>query len=80
MKTIDEETEARITFALSLRTYREIAGFSQRGLAKRIGADHTYISHLEGGRRGASFRTIILLAAALGIKPGQLFEEVESED
>jgi transcriptional regulator with XRE-family HTH domain len=54
------------TFAQRLQQLREEAGLSQYALAKKTGLTKQAVSRLELGQREPSWRTVQLLAAALG--------------
>ena len=60
-------------FVLNLKKWRKIRGFSQKTLAERCDAAHSYIRQIESGRGHPSFVFIGKLADALGIEPYQLF-------
>ena len=50
-----------IEFGKILRQYRKRAGISQSELAKRIGADNSYISRVERGERAVTSRDKVIL-------------------
>ena len=52
----------------TLARARAQAGLTQAELAKKIGVDPTYISHLEHGRREPSLTTLRAWAKACGHK------------
>jgi len=60
------------TFAATLRRFRETAGLSQRGLAKRCGLTPAYLSLLEAGRRMPERGTVERIGAALGLGPREM--------
>jgi transcriptional regulator with XRE-family HTH domain len=60
-----------------LREIREAKPFSQEELAKASGVSVDAIGKLERGQRGAQPRTTRKLAAALGVEPAELMEEVK---
>lgn len=45
---------------------------SQEDLAERAGVHRTYVGHLENGRGSPTLDTIVRIAAALGVDPGEL--------
>ena len=47
---------------------RRAKGWSQRRLAAHIDVSHSYISHIEAGRRMPSLETLNLIAQALGLR------------
>ncbi|MCM3920648.1 helix-turn-helix domain-containing protein [Frankia sp. AiPs1] len=66
----------RVAFGRRVRTLREARGLSQESLAEQADVHRTYISSLERGHRNVGLDNIIALARALGVAPGQLFEDV----
>ena len=60
-------------FILNLKKWRIKKGISQKVLAERCGAAHSYIRQIESGRGYPSFAFIGKLAQALNIEPYQLF-------
>jgi transcriptional regulator with XRE-family HTH domain len=63
--------------AFRLRTLREAAGLSQQEVAERADLSLSLITKMEQARKAdPRASTIIALAAALGVKPGQLIEDL----
>jgi transcriptional regulator with XRE-family HTH domain len=62
-------------FVLNLKKWRKNMGFSQKTLAERCDAAHSYIRQIESGSGHPSFAFIGKLAHALNIEPYQLFYE-----
>jgi transcriptional regulator with XRE-family HTH domain len=63
--------------AFRLRTLREAAGLSQQEVAERADLSLSPITKMEQARKAdPRASTIIALAAALGVKPGQLIEDL----
>jgi transcriptional regulator with XRE-family HTH domain len=62
-------------FVLNLKKWRKNRGFSQKTLAERCDAAHSYIRQIESGSGHPSFAFIGKLANALNIEPYQLFYE-----
>jgi transcriptional regulator with XRE-family HTH domain len=62
-------------FVLNLKKWRKKMGFSQKTLAERCNAAHSYIRQIESGRGHPSFAFIGKLANALNIEPYELFYE-----
>jgi transcriptional regulator with XRE-family HTH domain len=60
-------------FILNLKKWRKNRGISQKTLAQRCDAAHSYIRQIESGRGHPSFIFIGKLAQALNIEPYQLF-------
>ncbi|MDR1105614.1 MAG: helix-turn-helix domain-containing protein [Treponema sp.] len=56
-----------------MKKWRKIRGISQKILAERCGAAHTYIRQIESGRRTPSFAFIVKLAEAMDIEAWLLF-------
>jgi transcriptional regulator with XRE-family HTH domain len=61
------------TFADLLREKREAAGLSQYELSRVAGLHHQRIGTLEQGEALPHYRTMIAIARALSIHPGDLF-------
>jgi transcriptional regulator with XRE-family HTH domain len=53
-------------FGRPMRTIRWRLGWSLAQMAKRTGTTKDWLSHVENGRRLPSFRSILVLASALG--------------
>jgi transcriptional regulator with XRE-family HTH domain len=60
-------------FILNLKKLRKIKGISQKKLAEKCKAAHSYIRQIECGNRYPSFAFIGKIAKALDIEPYQLF-------
>jgi transcriptional regulator with XRE-family HTH domain len=60
-------------FVLNIKKWRKNRGFSQKLLAERCNAAHSYIRQIESGRGKPSFAFIGKLAEALSIEAYQLF-------
>lgn len=65
-------------FGQVLRELREENKTSQEKLAELADLDRTYISLLERGLRQPTLTTLFKLSMALGIKPSELVEKVQS--
>jgi len=63
-------------FGITLRTYRLEKGLSQEQLGEKLDIVRSYICSLESGKRQPSLHMVFRLAAALGIKPGELVDAV----
>lgn len=68
----------RDIFAVNLRRYRYLQGFSQEELAHRAGIDRTYISALERRVYAASIDVIERLANELSVDPKELLTRRKS--
>jgi transcriptional regulator with XRE-family HTH domain len=64
-------------FAKALRRARTHRGMSQEALGFASGYHRTYISMLERAQMNPSLRTLLSVAAALGIPAAQLVADVE---
>lgn len=60
------------TFGKNLRVARLARGLSMRKLALEAGLDHGTILAIEKGKSNPTLTTIVLLAEALGVDPGEL--------
>ena len=64
--------------AYRLRTLREAAGLSQQEVAERAELSLSMVAKMEQGRKAdPRASTILALAAALGVRPGQLIEDLQ---
>ena len=57
------------SFSNLLRSYRERAGLSQSGLARRAGLDPSFVNRLESGQRSAERSVVEKLVTALDLDP-----------
>jgi transcriptional regulator with XRE-family HTH domain len=64
-------------FAWNLRIARRRAGFTQRELAAQIGKDQSRVALWEGGGCLPRTATLVRLAEALEIDPGELLRETK---
>ena len=60
-------------FGRVLAAVREERGMTQGQLARKLGRSPQQISRMERGEREPMFSTIVFLAAALNMEPGELF-------
>jgi len=67
-------------FVLNLKKWRKNMGLSQKSLAERCDAAHSYIRQIESGRGHPSFAFIEKLANALNIEPYRLFYDETAVD
>ncbi len=58
----------------SILKYRTAKGWSQQALAGESNLSLRYLAGVERGEENPSLETIIAIADALSIRPGQLFE------
>ncbi|MDR3335601.1 MAG: helix-turn-helix domain-containing protein, partial [Treponema sp.] len=66
-------------FVRNVKKWRKNMGISQKSLAERCNAAHSYIRQIESGRGKPSFTFIEKLAGALGIEVYQLFYDEAAE-
>jgi transcriptional regulator with XRE-family HTH domain len=66
-------------FVHNVRKWRKNRGFSQKSLAERCNAAHSYIRQIESGSGKPSFAFIGKLANALGVEAYQLFYDETAE-
>ena len=64
-------------FGERVRTLREKAGLSQEALAEAAGLHRTYVGSVERGERNVSLMNIVVLSRALGVKPTDLFKDID---
>ncbi|MDA5109484.1 helix-turn-helix transcriptional regulator [Brevibacillus thermoruber] len=60
-----------------IRKIRKLKGMTQERLAERSGLSFSYISDVERGTRNISLESLGKIISALGVKPAQLFEDIE---
>lgn len=63
-----------------MRELRSARGWNQAQLAARSQLHENQIWLLENGKRNPSAKTLLLIAAALELRPGALFENYTSAD
>ncbi|MBI4918208.1 MAG: helix-turn-helix transcriptional regulator [Acidobacteria bacterium] len=56
-----------MNFGRALRQARERQGISQRQLASTLNVSHSYVSHIEAGRRQPSIAVLARAADAVGL-------------
>jgi transcriptional regulator with XRE-family HTH domain len=66
----------RGSFAANLRGHRERLGLSQETLGRMCGLHRTEISLLERCKRSPRLETIVVLARALELAPGDLLDGI----
>jgi transcriptional regulator with XRE-family HTH domain len=59
-------------FGPRLAALRELAGLSQVALGRAAGLTHQFLARLERGERNPGWRTVQLLARALGVRLEEL--------
>lgn len=58
---------SRAALGVALRDARLAAGLTQAEVARAAGVDHSYLSHLESGRRTPSRAVLVLMLEAFGV-------------
>lgn len=58
---------SRTALGVALRGARLAAGLTQAEVARAAGVDHTYLSHLESGRRLPSRAVLVRMLEAFGV-------------
>ncbi len=66
-------------FGSVLRIFRREKGLTQEQLSERVDVVRSFICSLENGKKQPSFDMLFRLAAALGVKPGQLVDAAADE-
>ncbi len=61
---------------IRVRTLRRKLGLSQRALAEHAGVALMTVNNMETGTRASTFRSLVLVATALGVQPTDLLAEV----
>lgn len=64
----------------ALRALRNEAGITQEQLAERLNVDPTFVGRLERGQRGAHWRTIRRILAALDVSVARFALAVEAAE
>ncbi|MDR3176848.1 MAG: helix-turn-helix domain-containing protein [Desulfovibrio sp.] len=71
-----EKQKISDAFGTVLRTYRLEKGMTQEQLSEQVEAVRSHICMLESGKNQPSLTMVFRLAAALGVKPGELMGAV----
>jgi transcriptional regulator with XRE-family HTH domain len=64
----------------ALRALRKRAGMTQEQVAERLGVDPTFVGRLERGQRGAHWRTIRRILAAVDASAGDFASEIDAAE
>jgi transcriptional regulator with XRE-family HTH domain len=75
-----EGTNDKQTLGAALRVLRNRAGLTQEQFAALAGADPTYLSQLENGRRDTRWTTVMRLLRALGATLADLGDAIDKLD
>ena len=70
----------QVVLGRALRVLRDRAGITQGELAGRIGIDITYVSHVERGKRGVRWHTVMRFLRALDMSLRDLTTAIENDD
>lgn len=72
--------DVRRIVGANVKRFRLAAGMSQEELALRVEIiDQGYVSGLERGKRNPTAISLWLIADALGVEPGRLFDRANSD-
>jgi transcriptional regulator with XRE-family HTH domain len=82
VKRNDEMTpeQDQLILGRALRALRKQAGITQEQLAERLGVDPTFAGRLERGQRGAHWRTIRRILAALDMGVSDFAAEIDAAE
>ena len=64
----------------AVRALRKRAGMTQEQVAEKLGVDPTFVGRLERGQRGAHWRTIRRILAAVDASTGDFAAEIDAAD
>ncbi len=64
----------------ALRALRKRAGMTQEQVAEKLGVDPTFVGRLERGQRGAHWRTIRRILAAVDASAGDFAAEIDAAE
>jgi transcriptional regulator with XRE-family HTH domain len=70
----------RLILGHALRALRDGVGTTQEQVAQALGVDPTFVGRLERGNRGAHWRTIRRILAALGTSVGDFATAIENAE
>lgn len=76
---LHRDQSADVAFGVVLKRYRLARGFTQEQLAWETKIERAFISELERGVKGPSLLTILRIARALDVLPGDLVNEAAQE-
>jgi transcriptional regulator with XRE-family HTH domain len=69
-----EKQKTPDAFGVVLRAYRQERELTQEQLSERVGVVHSFICSMESGKKQPSLNMVLRLAAALGVRPGELVD------
>ncbi|HZF93384.1 MAG TPA: helix-turn-helix transcriptional regulator [Allosphingosinicella sp.] len=70
--------EVKRRFGARLRKLRKAQKLSQEKVALKSGIDRSYFGAIERGENSVSLVNIFRIAEALGVEPGELFQDLRS--
>jgi transcriptional regulator with XRE-family HTH domain len=70
----------QIILGQALRSLRKRAGMTQEQVAERLGVDATFVGRLERGQRGAHWRTIRRILAAVDSSVSDFANEIDTAE
>lgn len=73
---MDIATAAVKKLGARIRKIRESRNITQQELAAELDVEQAYISNIERGIRSPSFRRLVYLANALGVKVAKLCDDI----
>lgn len=76
MQTSPPPAELKRRFGQAVQALRHDRGVSQEDLAAEAGIHRTYLGDIERGNRNPALINICRIAAALGVKPADLFKRM----
>jgi len=75
----DTSYQVLLTFVgIRIRQSRKLAKLSQKELAKAIGSGQSYIFRIETGEANPTLKTLVLIAAAVGLSPRDFLPQEHS--
>jgi transcriptional regulator with XRE-family HTH domain len=72
-----EDINDKLALGAALRELRRRAGLTQKQFAALAGADATYLSQLENGRRDTRWTTVMRLLRALDVSLADLGDAID---
>ena len=72
--------QEQLILGQALRTLRKQAGMTQEQVAERLEVDPTFIGRLERGQRGAHWRTIRRILAAVNASTSDFAREIDAAE
>lgn len=72
-----QRSSAAVQLGRRLASRRALLGWSRERLAEAAGTHPNYVGSLERGDQDAGLVTILRLAKALGVTPGELLDDIE---